>query len=66
MVDDTAEYEAVAPSIEYEEPEVEEPVEEERIYEEPEEVEEEMEAPSVSIDTLIDNPMEDEEEAPRQ
>ena len=67
MVEDTAEYEAVAPTIEYEEPEVETPVEEEQIYEEPEEVEEdEMEAPSVSIDTLIDNPMEDEEEAPRQ
>ena len=67
MVEDTAEYEAVAPTIEYEEPEVETPVEEEQIYEEPEEVEDDdMEAPSVSIDTLIDNPMEDEEEPPRQ
>ena len=70
MVEDTAEYEAVAPTIEYDEPEIEEEppvIEEEPIYEEPEEVEEdEMEAPSVSIDTLIDNPMEDEEEAPRQ
>ena len=71
MVEDTAEYTAVEPSIEYEEPVVEEtPIEEEPIqedyYEEPEEVEEDIEAPSVSIDTLIDNPMEDEEEAPRQ
>jgi len=75
MVEDTAEYTPVEPTIEYEEPEeIESPKEEipeveEDYYEEPEEIEEdseEMEAPSVSIDTLIDNPMEDEEEAPRQ
>ncbi len=78
LVEDTAEYAPVEPTIEYEEPEetvVEEdipieedpitPVEAEPVYEEPEEVEEEIEAPSVSIDTLIDNPIDDEEEAPR-
>ena len=65
------------PEVTYEEPEVmekevpieEDPitpvVEEEPYYEEPE-VEEEMDAPSVSIDTLIDNPIDDEDETPRQ
>ena len=78
-MEDTEEYNTVEPEITYdEEPEVvveedvpiEEdpitpPVEEEPYYEEPEE-EDEMEAPSVSIDTLIDNPMDEEDEAPRQ
>ena len=77
-MEDTEEYNTVEPEITYdEEPEVVEedvpieedpitpPVEEEPYYEEPEE-EDEMEAPSVSIDTLIDNPMDEENEAPRQ
>lgn len=47
-------------------PVVEETSEEVEYYEEPE-IEEEYEAPSVSIDTLIDNPMNDEEiDVPKQ
>ena len=76
-MEDTEEFNTVEPEIKYEEPEVVEedipieedpitpPVEEKPYYEEPE-VEEELEAPSVSIDTLIDNPMDEEDEAPRQ